>query len=763
MFTKFKSIIFTCLLVLGLVSCSSDTIEENPLIPTPVQYSTTAGSLELKGTVRISISDTSLEPAVEYLAELFKGALELQRTTELDADIVFSLKDAEARKGAYKLDITSSQLVISATDYSGVVSALASLRQLLPITFDSLDKPDVVKLPLVSIHDYPRLDWRGLMLDSSRHFWTKEEVKGVLDLMARYKLNKFHWHLTDDQGWRIEIKQYPLLTEKGAWRKLNSHDRSCLRRAEKGNPDFNLPSDRLKVIDGDTIYGGYYTQEDIREIIQYAAVRGIEVIPEIDMPGHFLAAIGQYPEVACDGLIGWGSTFSSPLCPGKDSTLEFCKAIYREVFELFPSKYVHMGGDEVDKTNWKRCSDCQLRMKKEKLSTEEDLQAWFVREMEQFFLAHDKRFIGWDEVLNDGLSAESTIMWWRGWNPKALPQATAEGKTAINTHNIYLYFDYEQDKETLAKLYGYNPVPEDLSEAQKNLVLGVQANVWTEWIPSIQRLEYMVMPRMLALSEIAWCEPENKPDLADFYQNIQAELQRMDALGVNYRVPSIEGFYAVNAFVDEALVDLHCPLPTAEIRYTTDGTLPTLASARYTEPFTIRETTSFLFRAFRANGTADEPVAAYYKKTAYQEAVQPTHTLSSGLQVAWYDYKGSRCREIDSAQLNATYTIPTVSIPAEAQGNIGLVFRGYIEVPQDDIYTFSLLSDDGSTLRIGQELVIDNDGAHSPQEVVGQVALQAGLHPIEVRYFDQNGGLLRFYQIDKQGNKEEVGEEWFKH
>ena len=396
-----------------------------------------AGTFTFGKSATISISDDSLEPAAHYLASIFNSTVDFNIVKgNASADIVLNLTSGEGKEGSYALDITTKQVKVDANTPAGVAMAISSVHQLLPVGIEAPTADLVVSLPATSIKDSPRLGWRGLMMDSSRHFWTTDEVKGVLDLMALYKMNRFHWHLTDDQGWRIEIKKYPLLTEKGAFRKFNSHDRSCIRQAVD-NPDFNLAQDRIQVIDGDSIYGGYYTQDDIREIVAYAAERGIDVIPEVDMPGHFLAAISQYPELACDGLIGWGATFSSPICPGKDATLDFCKDVFKEVFELFPFEYAHLGGDEVEKDNWKKCKDCQARIKAEGLESEEALQAWFVREMEGFFKENGKRMIGWDEVVADGLSDNTTIMWWRGWVPQSMPTATAEGKTVINTQNNY--------------------------------------------------------------------------------------------------------------------------------------------------------------------------------------------------------------------------------------------------------------------------------------------------------------------------------------
>lgn len=764
----FKKLSFALLTMSACIlsSCSDSSLrQEVSVLPTPVQLTTQSGAFTLKDGLKIGVSDESLLPVAQYLQSILQNAVtSTAEVGEQHADIFLNLTDAKGKEGAYKLNITSGNITVEAADYSGIVSAIATIHQLLPVAIEQPSQGASYSIPAVMVEDAPRLLWRGMMLDASRHFWNKQEVKHVLDMMALYKLNKFHWHLTDDQGWRIEIKQYPLLTEKGAWRKFNSHDRDCMRSViAEDNTDFQIPEDKLKIVEGDTLYGGYYTQEDIKEIVAYAAQRGIDVIPEIDMPGHFLAAIDQYPDIACTGLIGWGSVFSSPICPGKDSTIEFCKNVYKEVFQLFPYEYVHMGGDEVDMANWKKCADCQRRIKKEGLHSESGLQAWFVRQMERFFTENGKKFIGWDEVISDGLSADATIMWWRSWAPKAIPTATAEGKQVINTENNYFYFDYLQDKTTLPKLLAYEPISAELAPEQQKKVLGVQANLWCEWIPSMKRLEYMIMPRLLALSEIAWVEPAAKPGIADFYKALIPQFKRMDAMNINYRIPDLEGFYNTNAFVDETTLNIECPLPNAEIRYTTDGTFPTKTSLLYEGPLKVTETTEFTLRTFRPDGSACDMVKTKFVKSPYAEADAAAVISGDGLDVVWHDFRGEKCADIDAAPVKGTYTVETVSIPEEVKGDIGLVLKGYLLIPADGIYTFALLSDDGSTLMIDGKQVIDNDGPHSPREIIAQTALKKGFHPIEIRYFDNNGGTLEMSLINEKGEKQILNKDWLKH
>ena len=703
----------------------------------------------------IGAADQELMPAANYLAGLLSKATGYTFETAVgEGTISLETGNADAKEGGYLLDVSTKRIQIKGNNYGGVISGIESLRQLLPAEIESDQVVNGVEwsVPAVTIKDAPRLQWRGLMLDVSRHFYTKEEVKELLDMMALYKLNKFHWHLTDDQGWRVEIKKYPLLTEKGAWRTFNSHDRQCMKLAgENDNPDYEIPEDKLKVVEGDTLYGGFYTQEDIKEVVAYAAVRGIDVIPEIDMPGHMLAAISNYKGVSCSDKIGWGSVFSSPVCPGKETALEFCQNVYSEIIPLFPYKYVHLGADEVEKTNWKKCPDCQQRMRENGLKTEEELQSWFVHRMEKFFNERGKEMIGWDEILEGGLSPTATIMWWRTWNPKAVPTATAQGNHAILSPNANFYLDYQQDKNSIKNMYAFEPLIDTLSVAQKERILGLQGNVWCEWIPSRERMQYMVMPRMLALSEVAWVETEAK-DWERFVGRMVAQFPRLDIMDVNYRIPDLEGFYETNAFVGEGTLDIKCLAPDVTIRYTTDGTVPTLESPLYEGAIKVTETTDFTLRTFRANGKKGDIVKTRFIKDEYAPAVEanPSHT---GLQAVWHEYTGNDCAGIDAAPVNGTYEVKEAGIPSEAKGNIGLVITGYFNAPSDGIYTFVLLSDDGSILKIDGETVVDNDGPHSPRELIGQKALGKGMHPVEIKYFDHNGGTLRLKVLDPNGNE----------
>ena len=374
---KLKQIVAVFTLGIALMTACNDAppiIKDASILPIPVSLKQDTTCFILPKSTTIGINDPQLKPAAEYLASILSPATGYSfKVSEGQGNINLGIGTIEGAEDAYTLVSNPESVNITGNTYRGVIAGIQSLRQLFPAEIEANKKVSGMSwgIPSVQIQDAPRFGWRGLMLDVSRHFYSKEEVMEFLDLMALYKLNKFHWHLTDDQGWRLEIKKYPLLTEKGAWRKFNNHDRDCMKyAAEQDNPDYEIPTDKMQIVEGDTLYGGFYTQEDVKEVIAYAQVRGIDIIPELDMPGHMLAAVSNYDGVSCFEETGWGSTFSSPVCPGKDSALEFCKNVYTELIELFPYEYVHIGGDEVEKTNWKKCPDCQARMKEHGLKTE---------------------------------------------------------------------------------------------------------------------------------------------------------------------------------------------------------------------------------------------------------------------------------------------------------------------------------------------------------------------------------------------------------
>ncbi|WP_298064238.1 family 20 glycosylhydrolase, partial [uncultured Rikenella sp.] len=479
----------------------------------------------------------------------------------------------------------------------------------------------------------------------------------------------------------------------------------------------------------------------------YAAERGIDVIPELDMPGHLMGAQQGYPWITCTGESSWGKSFSSPLCPGKDSALMFAKNVYSEVFSLFPYEYVHLGADEVEKTNWKACPDCQARIEKYGLKDENDLQAWFVHDMENHFNANGKKLIGWDEIVEGGLSPTATITWWRDWAPRAVTTATAQGNDVIVCPDFLLYLDFIEQGRDLRRIYETEPTTYradwNLTPEQKKHIRGVQANTWCERIPSERRMQYQVMPRLLALSEMAWVQPGAK-DWEDFARRFVAQADYFDRHGINYRVPDLTGFNDINVFVDTAVVTVNCLLPNISVRYTTDGSFPNAESTLYTGPLTVTESTEFIFRPFRPDGTAGAMQRAEYRREDYSPAqTLPDRKLENGIRMIYHEFRGRECAGIEEAKVVRGYTLDSVAVPSKLEGWLGLIYEGYIEVPQDGIYTFSLMSNDGSRLYVDGGLLIDNDGPHGDVRLTAQRALATGWHKVRVEYFDMNnGGML---------------------
>ena len=667
------------------------------------------------------------------------------------ADIVLSLHDGGVG-GSYTLEVAPEGIVVSGADYEGVVNGISTLRQLMPVTVESGASGGSVALavPCARIADSPRYAWRGLMIDCSRHFFSAVEMRRVLDLMSLYKLNRLHWHLTDDQGWRVEIKRYPLLTSQGGWRTFNGQDRWCMQTA-RATADADLMPDpaKMRAEGQDTVYGGFYTQQDIRNIVAYAAERGIDVVPEVDMPGHSLSAVMCYPWLGCGDSRRWDG-FSSPLCLGNDSVLAFCRDVWGELMALFPSRYVHIGGDEVAMSFWDNCSKCRSRMATLGLADGHALQAWFTRGMEQFFASHGRRMIGWDEILAGGVSREATVMWWRGGNADAAVAAAEGGNDVVCCPTTHFYFDYTENEGDVEKIYRF-ALPRTMSQAAQAHVLGIQANIWTEHVPSFNRLMHMAFPRLLAEAETAWTDDAHK-NWPSFAARLSAHYARLERLGVKYRMPGITGLYDRNLFAGSGKVCVACADTSAVIRYTTDGSVPGEHAAVYNGPLTVDSCGTMCFRAFGQGGKKGEPRRASFAPAVFCDAVAvpaPRH----GVVASWYRYAGATCSGITSAPFAGRYITDRVCIPDSVHGDIGLVIRGYVKVPADGLYGFVLSSDDGSTLAIDGQTAVDNDGEHATVIKSAQVALRRGYHAIEVRYFDHNGGNLDLDVYDAAGHR----------
>lgn len=429
-------------------------------------------------------------------------------------------------KEGYHLKVTPNGIIVEASAPNGLFYGIQTIIQLMPST---RQKAEEVVLPSVEIKDAPRFAWRGLHLDVCRHFMPKEFIMKYIDYMAMHKLNTFHWHLTDDQGWRIEIKKYSRLTDVGSTRRETLTGHSSNSQNYDGTPE-----------------GGYYTQEDIKEVVAYAAKRYVTVVPEIEMPGHALAALASYPEYGCTGgpyevATRWG-VFDDAFCAGKDTTFTFLQDIIDEVVPLFPSEYFHIGGDECPKGAWKKCPLCQQRKREEGLRSEQELQSYFVQRIETYLNEKGKRLIGWDEILDGELAPNAALMSWRGTERGIL--AARLQHFVVMTPGNYCYFDHYQadpKKEPLAsggytpleKVYNYEPVPEELTKSESRFILGAQGNVWTEYMKTPEQVEYMVYPRAAALAEVVWSPKESK-DYASFKDRMQSQKNRYDAYEINY-------------------------------------------------------------------------------------------------------------------------------------------------------------------------------------------------------------------------------------
>ena len=504
------------------------------IIPAPAQITPLAGRFQLGPSTTIHLADAKLETVAtrEFQRLRASTGLELAVVSNEPADIVVS-SDALIPPEGYRLAVGPDAVQIQAADAAGLFYAFQSTRQLLPpeVEYERVLPGVEWSLPAVEILDCPRFPYRGMQLDVSRHFFEVEFVKRFIDLMSRYKFNRFHWHLTDDHGWRIEIGGYPRLTEVGAWRS-----------------ETMLGND-LKTHVGDGIpHGGFYTQDDIREVLDYAAERFVTVIPEIEMPGHSTAALVSYPEFGChpgpyDVPTSWG--IKADIYSPSDATFSFLEDVLTEVMQLFPSELIHIGADEVPKDQWKESSLAQSVMAREGLADENELQSWFVRRIEAFLNASGRRLIGWDEILEGGLAPNATVMSWRDMTGGV--QAARQGHDVIMTPKDYVYFDYYQgDPATeplagrfghtipLDTVYAFEPVPDELTERESRHILGAQGNVWTEFVRTPEHVEYMAYPRALALSEVVW-SPKARRNLNGFHRRLNANIEHLDALRVNYR------------------------------------------------------------------------------------------------------------------------------------------------------------------------------------------------------------------------------------
>ncbi|SKB73751.1 hexosaminidase [Parapedobacter luteus] len=571
-----------------LVARSQQQAPNLTIIPAPAEISVQPGRFVINASTTIGYDSESDKKVAEFFGDYVREALQItlpvKREAVGESVIYFSSKGTEGLPNdeAYTLVVAPDRVHLQGKN-AGLFYAMQTLTQLLPKEDDA--QPAI---PAVTIRDEPRYRYRGMHLDVCRHLFPIEFIKKYIDFIAAYKLNNFHWHLTEDQGWRIEIKKYPKLTEVGAYRA------QTLIGNNKQQGDYDA-----------TPYGGFYTQDEIREVVAYAAERYVNVVPEIEMPGHALAALASYPYLGCGDNPGpyktaetWG-VFDDVFCAGKEETFAFLEAVIDEVIELFPSEYIHIGGDECPKTRWQACPYCQKRMKNEGLKDEHELQSYFVQRMEKYINAKGRRIIGWDEILEGGLAPNATVMSWRG--DEGARAAAKQGHDVIMTAHTYgLYFDNKQGPDThreplniggyapLEKVYAADPTPKALSEAERKHILGVQANMWTEYMETDRKVEFMLLPRLYALSEIAWTTPDRK-NWKDFSEvRVPAHLAKIDQTETVYRVPEVIGLKDTVIYASEYVFKgLQPSVLGGKIYYTINNFNPTDTDLEYRDGVTV--------------------------------------------------------------------------------------------------------------------------------------------------------------------------------
>lgn len=606
--------------LLAISSCKpnrSFSESELSLIPKPAEMVIGESSFRFRESTSLVVESVEQKLVADYFVRIFENATgwkpEIIVGGNEGANQVFFRTEPMLNPEAYKLEVQKNRIEINASKPVGFFYALQTLRQLLPAEFENPQNPAETEwlVPSVTISDSPAFRWRGFMLDVSRHFFKKEEVMQMIDYLALHKINTLHLHLVDDQGWRLEIRKYPKLTAIGAW------------RVDREDKHWNA---RPKQQEGEkATYGGFYTQDDIREMIAYAQTRFITIVPEIEMPAHVTSALAAYPQYSCTSgpftvLPGGVWPITDIYCAGKDSTFLFLEDILTEVAELFPSKYIHIGGDEATKTEWEKCPDCKKRMKTEGLKDVHELQSYFIKRIEKFLHSKGKILLGWDEILEGGLPAEATVMSWRG--VKGGIEAANQGHDVVMTPTSECYFDYYQgpvDQEPLAiggylplsKVYNFNPIPEGLNAGAEKHILGAQANLWTEYVPNIDHAEYMTFPRIAALAEVVW-SPEKVRSWDDFSRRIQLFMNRYNEMGINYSKSAYK-VVAKPQFDPEQkqlMVSFTTEIDGIPIHYTTDGSEPGQWSKMYEKPIALSESVT-IKAAPMHNGNFAEKTVSY--------------------------------------------------------------------------------------------------------------------------------------------------------
>lgn len=602
-----------------LSSCSTPEPDEISLVPYPTSLETGTGRFGLSSNTQLIVQDQGeFTGEVTFFQSMMKQALGQNLSDATGKNVLEIRKSANSdAPESYHLSISSDKVILEAGDAEGIFYGMITLRQLLPSSMESGIATDEIFLPELEITDQPQYEWRGMHLDVSRHFFSIDYLRRYVDLLALYKLNKLHLHLTDDQGWRIEIKKYPDLTERGAWRTFNNQDSICIEKA-KEDPRFALDPKHIEMREGTPYYGGYYTQEELRELVSYAQSRHVEIIPEIDMPGHMMAAIAIYPELACNGEAAWGDLFSTPLCPVNEEVYTFVENVLTEVMDIFPSKYIHIGADEVEKKTWEESTASQQFMQENGMGSVDELQSYFVNRVSNFLGEKGKEVVVWDDAMAGGIDSQLTVMYWRNWVAEVPDKVVQNGNEVILTPGDPFYFSTPNSK--LFDIYNKPLLGSKFPEELKHKIKGLQACLWTETIPSEALADAMLFPNVLALAERAWSsEPSQNWD--SFKTRLKNQLPRLDQLGVKYEYnPTTKLIPFMNVDTEERQIGitLESEISQPTIYYTTDGTQPTSESNLYQGKFFVKGSATIVAAVFQ-DGKITNPVLK--KQVDYHQAI----------------------------------------------------------------------------------------------------------------------------------------------
>lgn len=748
-----RNVLMLCLTMFAVAFIPSSCDREPSvvgIVPEPVDLKVHAGHFQLDSTVRIVFqrtADPGSRTAVNYLngkiSEILGSPLVIAEKKVRGPRIIVNIDSTLAlHPEGYELKVARKRIVINVKTPQGAFYAFQTLLQLMPPDKNSTELHNgIAHIPCVTVKDFPRFSYRGMHLDVCRHFFPVDFILKQLDVMAMYKLNTFHWHLTEDQGWRIEIKKYPLLTQIGS------------KRTE--GEGFE--------------YGGYYTQEDIRKVVEYAKERFIRVIPEIEMPGHALAALAAYPQLSCTGgpfkVRNFWGVEENVFCAGREETFRFITDVLTEVADLFPSEYIHIGGDECPKDRWKNCPQCQARIRQEGLKDEAELQSYFIKRVEKILLGLGKKMIGWDEILEGGLAPSATVMSWRG--EQGGIDAANQSHDVIMTPGDWVYLDHYQGNPkiepvaiggytTLEETYNYDPLPKELPPDKHHFILGCQGNIWTEYMYSPEKVEYMAYPRIIALAEVNW-SPKASRNFADFLARMNNQFPRLDARGIKYHIPLPEGPPEFVAFTDSVTLAFSTTRPVKMV-YTTDGSDPAETSQEYAEPLTFKENTVLKIRSVLPTGKMSSVRTITVEKQTPASALQVASRQGLHMKIAEGNF--IHVRDIENVKRWKEQIIQDLTVRFDRQKPSAVVITGYIEVPETGIYYFS---SDNDQVWIADRLLINNDGEVKRfSRHDSSIALEKGKHSLKIVFLNNiiGGWPSAWNGLRLQWKKE--GEEDFK-